>query len=518
MMFSIAIHYLNGWAMAAADGATKEKAEWPPHPDRIFMAMSAAWFETGEDPEEGKALRWLESLDPPAIVASEASYRTSVTHYVPINDESTPLDKKKKPHPALNSMAIGRNRQPRGFPIAIPENPIVRLVWSKIDPGDNLPSLQKLVQKITYVGHSASLVSAWVEDTECTPTWIPVDGVSHIRLRVPSGGRLDYLKGRYNKVDMIKYYEMKEQLTTLKGKKKKEKEEEIKNAFVKEPISLRPEPGRWQGYSRYTVEQDDETIGTIFDPNMIVLKISGKRLPLQSTIKLTDALKGALMDRCESTPPEWLSGHSEDGKPTTKPHMALIPLPFVGFEYSDGRIMGLAIVLPSGLDPEETAKCLGAFLYEDNTGMPIETKLYDGKWFECVVQLDNQHSSSGSLNPELWTMSSRIWASVTPIVLDRHYDGKDKWIKSAETVKKSCERIGLPTPVEILLNPVSLIEGVPHAREYPYLKRKRDRGNRNHCHAVLIFEEPVRGPIIIGAGRYRGYGLCRPLKGGTNHE
>ena len=58
-MFAFGIRYLNGWAMAAADGARKVQAEWPPHPDRVFMALAAAWFETGEDPEEGEACAGL---------------------------------------------------------------------------------------------------------------------------------------------------------------------------------------------------------------------------------------------------------------------------------------------------------------------------------------------------------------------------------------------------------------------------------------------------------------------------
>jgi CRISPR-associated protein Csb2 len=35
---------------------------------------------------------------------------------------------------------------------------------------------------------------------------------------------------------------------------------------------------------------------------------------------------------------------------------------------------------------------------------------------------------------------------------------------------------------------------------------------------VLLFDEPVRGPVLIGAGRFRGYGVCRPVnaEGGAN--
>jgi CRISPR-associated protein Csb2 len=40
----------------------------------------------------------------------------------------------------------------------------------------------------------------------------------------------------------------------------------------------------------------------------------------------------------------------------------------------------------------------------------------------------------------------------------------------------------------------------------------------HHSHAVLIFDEDVAGPLLIGAGRFRGYGLCRPLVQGGQDE
>src|SRR5438552_1799624 len=91
-MLGFGIRYLNGWAMAAADGPKKERAEWPPHPDRVFMALGAAWFETSQEPAEGDALSWLERQEPPAISASDASPRSALNEnrptvsYVPVND------------------------------------------------------------------------------------------------------------------------------------------------------------------------------------------------------------------------------------------------------------------------------------------------------------------------------------------------------------------------------------------------------------------------------------------------
>jgi CRISPR-associated protein Csb2 len=35
--------------------------------------------------------------------------------------------------------------------------------------------------------------------------------------------------------------------------------------------------------------------------------------------------------------------------------------------------------------------------------------------------------------------------------------------------------------------------------------------DRPRRHLVLYFAEPVAGPVLLGAGRFRGLGLCRPV-------
>ncbi len=70
----------------------------------------------------------------------------------------------------------------------------------------------------------------------------------------------------------------------------------------------------------------------------------------------------------------------------------------------------------------------------------------------------------------------------------------------------------VPRPREIIVTSVSAHLGVPPALEFPRLRRK-DGGERRHAHAILVFDEPVEGPVLIGAGRYRGYGVCRAIYG-----
>ena len=130
------------------------------------------------------------------------------------------------------------------------------------------------------------------------------------------------------------------------------------------------------------------------------------------------------------------------------------------------------------------------------------------------MELETRESRPWNLRTETWTAAdagSCLWASVTPVVLDRHFKGADKWQKAAESVKDACERIGLPRPIAVELHPVSRARGAPRSDEFPHLSRKSDGGRMHHSHAVVQFPEPVIGPVLIGAGRFRGYGLCRPL-------
>ncbi len=526
-MFAIGICYLNGWAMAAADGARKEQAEWPPHPDRVFMALAAAWFETGEDSGEGKALRWLETLSPPGIAASDYTTRRAVVSYVPVNDTSVSRqiprssDLRKLRGAGLAVLPEHRSRQPRGFPVAIPYDPNVYLVWPEIELGEHRAALERLTAKVTHVGHSASFVQAWVVvDGDIRPTWEPMEGIATRRMRVFSTGRLENLTQAYNRAAVVEYADLKARSDALKGTRNKEMREEkrrldsviVERFGTHAPVSLRPVPTRWQGYGRPVKNDSLERQGSVFDPNFLVLTVRGQRVPLATTLKLTQALRGVLMDCCpQQPPPEWFSGHSSSGSPSTKPHMALLPLPFIGDQYADGRVMGLALALPHSLDVEEARKCLGAFLYNAETGLPREHRLFDGQWFECRIELETRERLPKNLNADTWTRAARVWASVTPVVLNRHFKGKNKWTRAAESVKDACRHIGLPRPREVMLHPVSLVEGAPHAREYPQITRKGDGGRQSHSHAVLIFDEPVRGPVTVGAGRFRGYGLCRPM-------
>ena len=528
MSLVLGIRYLTGYAVAT-DPTSRERAEWPPHPARVFMAMAAAHFETDKNTGQAEALRWLETLPDPHVHSADADERPVVTTYVPINDD--PIGKK----PGLLQSVSGwpRSKQPRTFPRVRPHDETMYLVWPGVELNGHRAALERLCAKVTRIGHSSSFVQMWVADGvpgDAPPAWEPDDVEADVRLRVFGTGSLEYLEGQYGQHDRDSYHSLNEQIDALKAQKTAIKgkgsqarkaeiqeqidtlEEELPDAPPRDP--LRPVMSLWQGYRRERPKLDATVPRTVWDPYLTVRRLEPMesrhlRLDLASTLQVTAAMHKAVISQAKDPVPEFISGHKPDGSPTDQPHLAYLPLAFVGREHATGHLMGLAIAVPTELDQKQRQEALAA------VGRVEELTIGSlGRW-----KLDREDQGLLNLRPEVWTGGNdgaTQWATVTPIAFDKHAKAKDhagREQKLADMIKKGCVRIRLTEPKEIIITPVSAHLGVPAAHEFPRLQRK-DGSDRRHAHAILIFDKPVRGPIAIGAGRYRGYGFCRPLRGG----
>jgi CRISPR-associated protein Csb2 len=480
MVLALGIRYLTGYAVAT-DPASRQRPEWPPHPARVFMAMAAAYFETGQDPTEAEALQWLETLDEPLIHAAEADERTVVITYVPVNDKPTG-------NGMLQSVTgLTRNKQPRGFPCVRPHDETVYLVWPNVEANGHRAALERVCSKVTRIGHPASLVQMWVTDRipedSLHKRWEPDDKEGEIRLRVFGAGSLRNLEQTY-------------QAWHQRG--------------ARAPAPLLN--GLQKGYWRPRIDKES-IAGTVWDPYLIVRRLEPMesrhwRLDLVSTLQVTAAMHKAAIEKVRDLVPEFISGHRPDGSPTDQPHLAYLPLAFVGPEHATGHLMGLAFAVPIGLKRDERQQALAAVGQVDELMIgPL------GRW-----RLRPDDQGKANLRPEVWTGGdggATQWATVTPIAFDKHAKAKDRAEREkelADMIKTGCQRIGLPEPVQVIVTAVSTHLGTPAAHEFPRLLRK-DGSERRHAHVILIFDSPVRGPIVVGAGRYRGYGFFRPLRG-----
>lgn len=526
-MFALGIDFLNGWMMAKHP-SSHDEPEWPPHPARVFMALAAAHFETGADHDERVALEWLEKLEEPVIHASVYTTRKLVKSYVPVNDEAKPYGGKKgqeKNYPVMGSLPIGRNRKPRTFPVAIPEDTRVFFVWENADiPSPVKQALQQLCTKVTYVGHSASLVQMWIESSEVKTTngirtlvpasheWRP------LKVRMFTKGFLHNLERCYNQDGIEEFNRLKEEEKAAKKARKKEIKHILKEKFSeKPPVPLRPMSSIWCSYTEKKFpDVKPDVPSSLFDHNVLILrKIDGRPLGLVSTLQLTHAFRKTLLSLANDPIPEWLHGHEATSKkPLQEDHLAIVPLPFVGHLHADGHIMGVGMILPRSLPEETIAKTLYHILFTETGVSKTISIILDRLSTRWQVELEQRpdYQRSVSLRDDAITKASHRWGTVTPIALDRHAKGKDKWSHVEESIRKACKRIGLPEPVSVNPMPVSCHVGSPHSRSFPRLVRKNDQGKIFHTHAKIEFPVPVQGPVLLGAGRYRGYGMCYPLK------
>lgn len=533
----------------AADVSRREKPEWPPHPGRIFMALAATCFEIGENPDDVAALKWLEKRDPPSIHCGVPQSRTTAKTYVPVNDKPTGGGILQ------TAPGMSRSRQERTFPATIPETPTVRLCWSINDPKSvPINSLDRLCAELIRVGHSSSLVraAAYVTDGEVRMddgehVWTPVDRGADDSLRVTAEGTLDDLVVDAKRELIESFVSLTEAIETSKGKAKKELKEQFADTFgVPYKQSMRPpEPTpatirAWAGYRDCCSADDRQTNGKVDVPRdlsdeLIVLsKYEGLNFTLSDTLKLVRQFRSAMLSACNTQPvPDWLSGHDGPDIATKLPHVALVPLAYVGTRYADGHLMGMAIVPPRRISAAEFGHAIGPLVYGED-GDPVEVVLKLRRSDDWKLRIEDHDEPATMLRATTWTRPSRIWASVTPVVLDR-FPKKDRrkdpvgWrAEVADIIFRSCEFAGIASPTAIDIDTTAFVRGVPRSTQKRSKRKGADHGigdgfpayttaagkpPRPQVHVRLTFDQPHAGPVLLGAGRFMGYGFFKPMRG-----
>lgn len=242
-------------------------------------------------------------------------------------------------------------------------------------------------------------------------------------------------------------------------------------------------------------------------------------LPLSRTEDVTRALRGALLSHAVDPPPAALSGHTPDGRRLERPHAAFVALPGV----RPDRVAGVAIALPREIADEERQAILLAAARWEQAGL----RLLLGRLGAMQLGRADAPAADDPLSPARWLGPARRWATVTPIAL-QHNPGKlaardpDKAAQAARRaegiIAGACAHLGLPSPARVRVARGSSFPGAPSAPEFmpfprPDPRRAAAPGSgrfqRVCVHAELEFAEPVEGPVLLGAGRYFGIGLCR---------
>ena len=478
MSLALEIEFLTGVCRAAYEPGN-DAPDWPPQPDRVFSALVSAWASRGERSGERAALEWLEEQPPPAIHASGHSTRTTPDVFVPPNDPRMSAAVGKY----IQVLPEHRPRQPRRFPVACPDDPRMLLIWTAEPETGVLAALTALAGHVGYLGHSASLV-------RCCFQLVSDPDIGHPAR--PAQRRV--YPGRLR---------------------------ELEEAHRANPVRPTIRPGAPVFADRPDASGPQE--------DWLVLETMDGEIPdIRAASLVCRMLRYALMsgyrkEGLGNAIPEIVSGHAPDRTPTKHPHLAIAPMAFAGFPHADGRILGFAFIPPSGKTLVRIEGFRAAFESVAHYCPRSERRILtlEGPPLRDPLRLAPaplEGLRKRSLSPEPYLSRSRIWASTTPVVLERHLKRKgDGEIR--ELVANACANAGIPRPDpgRIQFGKHSAFEGIPPAKPLAGEPRwmewqvPRSLASRSLVHVIIEFEQDIPGPVLLGAGRFTGLGLCRAI-------
>lgn len=553
-MLTIEVELLTGrYAAAAHDN--RRRAEWPPHPARFYSALVAALHDRDPvDEAERNALLWLERQPPPALdvdleVDEHLGRRDVRDVFVPVNDVSLVGDvwplvdaldeagavlaaaeqdsnvkgiaSAVKPakkavseaerklsafltralepsgRPSAVDLAAAaalipdrRTRQVRTFPVAVPAQTTFSFVWDVESTPEARDGLGALCARVTRFGHSSSLVRCTVTDRRVKPTLVPAHDGDWV-LRVVGEGQLTRLEADF---------------------------------AWHQAVENRVLPARPQRYGNPAAAVASDLPRSVFGDDWILYERRGGARPLSSrATDLARALRAALIEaNCSGDPlPAAVSGLAGDGRPIDRPHVAFVACPFVGHAIADGSVQGCAIVLPRDMDDRDRRKLLSLIAaWEKRTSREGMVELATDD-LPALRMVRVQTSGKQALSPSRWCKPSARYITATPIALDRHpgnlrsnqaHTAHRASVEAQRAIADACEHIGLPRPTSVEISLAPILSGTQPVRAFRPWPGRADRHSRVRVHADIRFDRPVRGPVLLGAGRYFGLGLCLPVR------
>lgn len=226
--------------------------------------------------------------------------------------------------------------------------------------------------------------------------------------------------------------------------------------------------------------------------------VSGRRV---STV--TALFKAAVLSKWQTLhgePPAALHGHGfhSNGYDLAR----FLALPNVGFPYSRGQIHGLALWMPPGADSVACRRAGDAArAVRRLTGIGVDVSVVCSD-----VEKGPRVTGPRVTRPDRWIGPSRHWSTAFPAIHERR-----RPLDLAE-VTRWCRHAGFPAPVWFRAGRTPFRPGAVDLA--PVEVNRPDRPGRPglpYSHVEIRFDLPVRGPVVIGAGRQRGFGLCIPI-------
>ena len=454
--------------------------EWPPSPARLFQALVAASHHGAHglihQAVRDEALRWLEHQEPPSIVVPEAVHqREHLMNYVPNNDDGFGVD----PHVRAEK-SMGGWFFPPSSPVAYQWQ--IGADANATKQADVIAAMSSL---IAYVGRTVDLACARGQllDAELLANalgrkrWQPTEREGG-RWLAPAAGFLELLDRRF-------------------------------------PRSVSAEPPDFTNTRQVSYEPEDVLrLGApvaVFE----MLRMDGRKLGFDPRDLRQPAgmVRNAMLRWADATPgirphfaadqlARFLQGHkSAAGKERSEGgHFAVVPLPSVNPPSftADGWLRRVAVIgygVTSPVDHElfeELTRGLHGALLEDKGKPRGELRL--------LTSREQQRVLAPLAGP-----ASR-WRSITPVVLT----GFTRKGRAAEAclLRALVQQGYRAEDIESLAAFTGPV--VPTAQPARAYQVQGYLGTTPRIHAEVIFRRQLAGPLVLGRGRFTGFGLLIP--------
>lgn len=461
--------------------------EWPPSPLRFFQALVAAAGGQRTEAEQ-EALRWLEQQPPPAIFAPKPrATGNRRKHFVPDNDADRQGD-----HIPSRIAKVFR-------PLHLHDGAEVQYRWAFTERDRQHASvIRQLAGRMRCLGWGIDVVAGRggfnCAEPDGSQRWIahPTGGLggSGEPRRVPVNGTLESLDATHEA-----------KASGFAGGQYRPTDANVTTSNV----TYRPAGGLaerpWLAFSLTSIA--DGSAATFWSAN--VAQLAGQ---------IRHAAKNAA-GRCgwdQSMINAYVCGHDAP----EEHRLAFLPLPSIGHPHADAMIRRALVVAPTGdEDPlrQLRARLIGA-LQPDHGEQTVA--LTPGSTADGVVRR--------------YVGVARLWATVTPAILPGHISHRGRFgepftldaddlagnastsvgKKAARVAVRLLEMSGVPHCMvsQITFTRVPPLANLPHAMGFRP-PRKLERYQR--AHVCLVLKAAEAGPLALGLGRFRGFGLLAAM-------
>ena len=465
-MLAIAVEFLHGTFRGDPDGTANTgrlgRGEWPPSPARLFAALVAADGTRARcRVTNGTELEWLERLPAPKIHTGMVCHHQQLETRFVVKHRGTAEKATHQEYVGRTGVGI----RP-GVRVAL-SDPRVIYVWDKVDSPDDglLNALRLRAARVGFLGTSDSPARLRVH-TRMPPSagesFVPDDD-GDVAISVTRAGHLKLLDRLFDEWVRRGASVARSQFPALKHEQR-----------YRSPGTAAP-PDR----------------GKVVAWLQLGAAVSGRRITT-----LVGLFKAAVLsqhERIHGEPHQVLHGHGFRAKGYEIARY--LALPNVGYARSDGRIHGLALWLPPGTNPAVRRRAGDAALAVRRlTGHGLDV---------AVERRDEEAPRPLATKPKRWLKPSRAWTTATPAIHER------RGTLDLPEVTRWCRHAGLPDPIAFRSMRTPLAPGAIDLA--PVEVNRPGKPKLPYSHVEIRFAEPVDGPVVIGSGRQRGFGLCVPV-------